>query len=612
MYQNIFISKKDNTCYLWDDQKGMVTFPFKPYAFRKKSGGIYKSLYGDELEKIYKFSARDSNLFESDVPNDTRVLIDAYEDSDEPSTGHKILYFDIEVSSIGGFPKVDDAENEITAIAFYDSALEKYTALILDKERKIQDVASDKTEIYSFEDEDSLLMYFLTKWEEIQPTIATGWNINGFDTPYLYNRIRKVLGDRHIKRLSPINVVYRNEYTKKIIVAGVSFIDYMELYKKYNIRMEVSYALGYIGKKVVNIEKTSFVGSLDDLYKNDINKYIEYNLNDVKIIVALEKKLQFIEQARAICHKGHVPYECCLTPSRFLEGAILMYLRRNQLVSKNKPVEFKEEHEDLNDDDDEDEKFEGAYVKTPIPGRYDWIFDLDMTAMYPSIIMSLNISPETKVGVVHTIDYDDKFANERIKNLTDDYENLSDAAKVDMSLENYIEERLFKFNSTMFVKNQIQTYKIGSASYDSEGFKNLLDIQNLSVAGNGTLYRKNKQGIIPEILAKWFEERDKLRKLAKKHGDAKEWDKYEFYDQQQKVVKVLLNSVYGCLGLSTWRFHDKDNALAVTITGQELIKNTQKVINRFYKNTIGKKYLVKYKDGTSEIISENDKNSIIE
>ena len=193
MYQNIFISKKDSTVHLWDDQKGYIKFPYRPYAYRKRPGGMYRSIYGDELEKVFKFNPKDPSLFESDVPAETRTLIDAYEDSDEPSTGHRLVYYDIEVSTEGGFPKVNEADKEITAIALYDAATEQYTAFILDKDNRLQEYKKDNVEVRSFTNEESLLSHFLTKWEEIQPTIATGWNIDEFDTPYLFNRIKRVL-----------------------------------------------------------------------------------------------------------------------------------------------------------------------------------------------------------------------------------------------------------------------------------------------------------------------------------------------------------------------------------------------------------------------------------
>ena len=587
MYQNIFVSKKDNIIHLWDDKKGYVTVPYRPYAYRKREGGMYRSIYGDELEKVYKFSPKDPSLFESDVPAETRILIDAYEDSDEPSEGHRVVYLDIEVSTEGGFPNVEEADKEITAIAIYDSLTAKYTAFILDKENKLNDFVKENVEVRSFTAEDSLLMHFLTKWEEIQPTISTGWNSDNFDMPYLFRRMKNIVGSNNAKRLSPIKVAYINDWNKKVIVAGVTHLDYMTLYKKLNIKQEASYALGAIGKKIVGMEKIAYKGSLDDLYKADINKYIEYNLNDVQIIVALEKKLQFIELARAICHKGHVPYEWYEMSSRFIEGAILMYLRRKGQVAKNKSLDGRDEYETQMEDNEQG--FEGAYVKAPIPGRYDWVFDLDLTSMYPNIIISLNLSPETKVAVINKIEYDDSYVEDRTKEIREDYENLGDSVQKKTPFAQYLDQRLYAFNARLFAQNKIGKYHVGSTVYTNDEFKQLITQTNLSVASNGVMCKQDKTGVIPEILVKWFDERKDLRKLAKKHADLKEWEKYEFYDGRQKVQKVLLNSIYGVLGLPIFRFYDKDNASAVTITGQDIIKSTGKAINECFKRSLNEK-----------------------
>ena len=584
MYQNIYFDKKTNTCHLWDDKKGYTSFVFRPYAYRKRPNGKYKSIFGDDLEKVHSFNPRDPSLFESDVPIETRILIDAYEDSDDLSEGHRVLYLDIEVSTEGGFPNVEQADKEITAIAICDGVTEKYTAFILDRDGKLEQFSKDNVEVLSFTTEESLLSHFVTKWEEIQPTIVTGWNSNDFDMPYLYRRMKSVIGASQAKRMSPIGVTYINDWSKKLVIAGVTHLDYMRLYEKLNIKKEPSYALNAIGKKIVGMEKITYKGSLDDLYKSDINKYIEYNLNDVQIIVALEKKLQFIELARAICHKGHVPYECYDRSSRFIEGAILMYLRRNNQVAKNKPVDGREEYE--NQQESDEQGFEGAYVKEPVPGRYEWVFDLDLTSMYPNIVISLNISPETKVAVIDRIEYDEQHITDRRRELTDDWENLSDKAKNETPLEQYIEQKLYSYNARMFAQNKISTYHLGSASYTHAQLKDLLEQSKLSISSNGVLYQKDVPGVLPNILVKWFDERKEMRTLAKKYAKEKNWELYEFYEQRQKVQKVLLNSIYGVLGLAIFRFYDKDNASAVTITGQDIIKTTGKAINEYFKKTL--------------------------
>jgi DNA polymerase elongation subunit (family B) len=133
----------------------------------------------------------------------------------------------------------------------------------------------------------------------------------------------------------------------------------------------------------------------------------------------------------------------------------------------------------------------------------------------------------------------------------------------------------------------METVEVGSTVYSFQEFKNVLKEGKYSIASNGVMYNTNYQGVIPEILVKWFDERKELRKLAKKYGDAKEWDKYAYYDRAQKTVKVQLNSIYGVLGLPIFRFYDKDNASAVTLTGQDIIKTTDKAVNQYFKKSLG-------------------------
>ncbi len=84
--------------------------------------------------------------------------------------------------------------------------------------------------------------------------------------------------------------------------------------------------------------------------------------------------------------------------SRFLEGTIVTYLHRKGIIVTNKPADGREMMENRMENDDEG--FAGAYVKPPKPGLYEWVYSLDLQSLYPSIIMSLNISPETKIGYV--------------------------------------------------------------------------------------------------------------------------------------------------------------------------------------------------------------------
>lgn len=562
MYQNIYCNRKTDEIFIWDDELGLKKYDmasFK-YAYKRKSGGEYKSIYGDELEKVYNFNTSDPDVFESDVPIETRVLLDLYADSDEPSKNHRIGVIDIEVSTIGGFPNLETADKEITGISLYDYITRTCYSFILDKrgqleksETKVEpwygkDIkvveGNENVVVLPFDNEDNLLIAFMDKWQECAFTVITGWNIDFFDMPYLYLRIKHCLGAQAAKCLSPIGVAYMNSFNKKLIVAGISAMDYILLYKKFLAgKMEPSYALGPIGTKLVGINKTQYKGNLDDLFRDDIKKFLEYNINDVKIVVAIDRKLKLIDLYRNICHVGHVSYDNFHMPSRYLDGASLIYLKRNgNLIAPNRPARGREEYEERMEDGEEG--FSGAFVKEPVPGRYNWVFDLDLTSMYPNIIISLNISPETKIGKL-----------------------------TDYALDKHI-------------KGEIETYTIGDVNYTKKEFISLIEKANYSLSSNGILYRQDKKGLIPTLLELWFSQRKEMRKKASDFRKAGDMEQYEFFNQRQQVWKILLNSFYGVLGLPVFRFYNVDNAEAVTTTGVDIIQTTAKAINIYYKEAL--------------------------
>ena len=588
MYQNVFCDRKNELAHVWDDIKGYSTIPLSSfrYAYKKRKNGKYRSIYGDELEKINQFDPKDTDLFESDVPMDTRVLMDLYDESDEPSIGHRVGIIDIEVSSEGGFPNVEDGDKEITAITLYDQTTIHYFVFVLDKKGKMSDSEKNDVSIKIYDDEDTMLMSFLDKWQECAFTIVSGWNCDYFDFPYLYNRLKRCLGPKVAKCLSPIGVCYMNSWNKRMIIAGVSCLDYILLYKKYSGKNEPSYALAPIGKKVVGIDKVTYHGSLMDLYNDDIEKFVDYNLTDVKIVVALDKKLQFIDLARRLCHVGHVPYENFHMSSRYLEGAVLLFLRRNGgLIAPNKRISGQEEYEAQLEEGEEG--FSGAFVKEPVPGRYNWVFDLDLTSMYPNIIISINISPETKVAKISEIKMGDLDVAEKRKAVLQEIEKTGNCPWSDEDgKERYIDRRCKEFDTNFYVRNKITGYKIGNVDYTPDEIAEMLKTKNYSLASNGVMYSQDKRGVIPSILIKWFQERKEMRKKAaefKKMGDK---ENYNFYNQRQYVQKILLNSVYGCLGLPVWRFYDVDNAEATTKTGVSIIQTTDRAINQYYKQKL--------------------------
>lgn len=551
MYHAIYSDRKTSTIHLWDDIHGYTSFKDEPYAYRKSRNGKYKSIFGDSLEKITKFNFRDPNLFSSDIPVDTRVLIDAYGDSDEISINHRIAIIDIEVDSVGGYPNIQDPQKKITAIALYDAKNDHYYCFVLDEEGNVKNEDKDDSSVIAYINEQELLIAFLQKWREINPTIATGWNIDGFDFPYLHARMVVVLGEETANGLSSINICYFNKYKNKMTIAGLNCLDYLILYKKYSGKNLTNYRLDTVAKEELKVGKVEYTGSLDDLKRTDIKKFIEYNLHDIILVKRMNDQLQFIELAMSICHVCHVGYEEFGMSSKFLEGALLTYLRRKKLVAPNKKVEL--EVVDKDDNLADDVGFEGAYVKDPIPGRYEWICSADINSLYPSVIMSLNISPETKIAVIK--DWDS--------------------------------EKLVKKSADKIAfDNEIYTY---------EDFGKIIVDNNLSVSANGVVYDQSKLGCIPDILKTWFAERVEFKNKMKECSDKGDKAGTTFWKRRQHVQKILLNSLYGVLGLSIFRFYDLDNASAVTLTGQEIIKTSARYVNgKFNKrcNTKDKDYVV--------------------
>jgi len=284
MYQAVAYKKRTNTVHIWDDQKGHVQIKYRPYAYAKNPSGQFIALDGTRLNKVTRFDREVPGLYESDINPEVRTLIDLYTDSDEISTGHRTLFIDIEVDIENGFPTPEKAENEITSIAIYDEAGDQRFVWILDKDAQVPSTKEGNFETISCSDEASLLSKFLLTYYEIQPTLITGWNIDFFDIPYLYNRICHILGEKQARTLSPINDVIWLKHRNRYRISGVSCLDYMALYKNFTYNEESSYSLEAISQKELGKGKIKYEGTLDDLMKNDIQGYIDYNMNDVDLV----------------------------------------------------------------------------------------------------------------------------------------------------------------------------------------------------------------------------------------------------------------------------------------------------------------------------------------
>ena len=560
MYTNIGYDKKNNIMHVWDDELGHQKFPFQPYAYLPDSEGDCQSLDGVRLTQVAGNHKDNPKAYESDINEEIRTLIDLYYESDTPSKGHRELFFDIESErDENGYSTPIDARLRITSIAYYDKAGDDRRVLVLDEEKRIDSKGfkTDEYEVEIFRSEADMLTRFINAFAAIQPTIITGWNTDNYDIPYLINRCKNVLGAQSIKKLSPSGIVDWNKNREKYKIFGVSSLDYLTLYKKFTYTELPNYRLDTVAKFELGKGKVEYDGDLNELFATDIHKFVEYNMVDVNLVYELDEKTQLLNLARTICHKGHVSYEDVYYASKYLDGAAIVDLKRNGLVAPNKAFRFVEE-------ESESDALAGAYVMAPVPGLYKWIYDLDLTSLYPSIIMTLNISPETKVAV--------------IKNWDQECLLKSDPQEVTLQNGTYIQD----------IKQWLQ---------DNE----------YTVASNGAVYQTAKRGFLPTILEKWFDERVTYKDKRDEYEVGSE--DYKFYDALQLTQKVLLNSFYGVLGLKTFRFHDLDNAGAITAVGQSIIKFSAKVINNHYAKEVGQDHFINATGGKAEFAFYTDTDS---
>jgi DNA polymerase elongation subunit (family B) len=612
MYQSIYYSfdpEDKGTCYLRDDKKGWLSFKYYPTVYKKNPDGEFKTLFGEPCSPVLgRYDWKDTSLLEKDIQRELAVLRDYYYKEDSPPSHHNTVYLDIEIEMLGALTPqyIRSAPAKITSIALIDANTKNQYCYILDEHQTLNPATEGNRHIIPCGDEQTLLGSFLEKWIQLDPTIVVGYNSDFFDIPYLYYRIKQVLGEELVLYLSPIKKIKEYIYNSysPITLGGINSLDYMMLLKKYITKEESSYKLGDIGLKYANLGKIEYNGTLDTLFKEDINKFIDYNLRDVEIIEALENKLQFIQLTVLICHLCHVPYESVYYNTVLNEGAILTYLKRKGIISPNRPTTVNASIKELSIGDEVTQQrgtptiegvivninnetktvyvetksgvvkersvktirkidsYAGGYLLDPVPGLYSWVIDSDYSSLYPSIIRSLNLSIETLVGRI-------KISNQ---NYNTEYSLLE------------LEEK--KHDEIITVeKLDKQTYKLVEAQTSIGNLLSIIKKNNLIISANGTLFDTSKKSIIAELLNDWFNLRKEYKNLMKqayKNGDKNQG---ELYDQKQHAIKILLNSVYGAFAINSWRFTDGHKILSssITTTGQRFIKETIKYTDKVIK-----------------------------
>ena len=455
----------------------------------------------------------------------------------------KIAYIDIEVGSDNGFPSAENASEAVIAITL-KIGKNCYVFGCGDYQHKRDDVFYLKCS-----SERALLEKFFKMWDKESPDIITGWNIDTFDIPYLVNRAKRMFDEKKnpYRLLSPWRRL--REYTmygmggrelQTYEIYGVETLDYLSLYKKFAYVNQESYRLDHIANVELGERKLDYSeqGTLHLLYKNDYQKFIEYNIKDVELVEQLEEKMKLLEMVISLAYLCKVNYGNTFGQVRMWDTLIYNHLLRKNTVIPPK----RSSHKSF--------EFEGAYVKEPILGIHDWVVNFDLNSLYPHLIMQYNVSPETLVT----------------DELPPELQKIKDARP-----------------GVEGLMNQTQ-------SLDLKKYK-------VTYTPNNEFYRTDKQGFLPEMMQQIYDDRVKYKELMietkKKLQKEKDTQKrfqlsnlVSKYNNMQHNLKITLNSAFGAMGNEHFRFFDQRIAEAITTSGQLSIKWIEKEINRYLNSLL--------------------------
>ena len=377
--------------------------PFNPTLYLPTSNySKWRTLEGKCVEPMKQGSiagAKETIMRYRDVANmevygNTRYLYQyiAEEYPDEhikfdPKT-IRVFNIDIETAAENGFPDIEAADQEILAISIKDS----FTGRIIVFGARAFDNKHDDVDYLHFKTEQSMLSAFLEYWNENFPDVITGWNVQLFDIPYIAGRISRILGEKYTRYLSPWRLISRREIyikgRKQIAydLPGVSTLDYLELYRKFTYTNQESYRLDHICMVELGSRKLdhSEYDTFKEFYQNDWQKFIDYNIHDVRLVDQLDDKMKLLDLAFTMAYDAKVNYEDVFSQVRMWDNYIYVELLKRQIAIPPKK-------ESAN----KSEKYAGAYVKEPKTGFYDWVVNFDLNSLYPHLIMQYNISPET-------------------------------------------------------------------------------------------------------------------------------------------------------------------------------------------------------------------------
>lgn len=548
--------------------------PFRPYLYLEKEGAndavsifktsLVKKAFRNSIDRRRFVESTSNNRLFHNLGPEQQFLIEMYKDrNNDPSFSQfplKIFLLDIEVEASGEFPVPEKAAVPINLITVYDTLTKATHTWGLKEQYKptLPDCIYHRCK-----DEQELILQFVDFWKSDYPDIASGWNSSGFDFPYIINRFIKIFGEDFINQLSPVGTVRgRKVFTdmgKEVTIwsiSGISLIDYMDLYKTFSPGEKESFSLNYISELELGEGKIAYNAvSLGELAQTNWSLFVDYNIQDVHLLVKLEEKLKFLEIARMLSYKGCTNFESALGKVAIVTGAVSIQAAKQGFVIPTFPNK------------QERESYEGGFVRDPEKGIQKAIVSFDVNSLYPNTIITLNISPETKLGKIIQGDID---SNEDI--------------------------------TIRLLNGKIHTLKL-------EKFKNFLKSEQISLSKAGVLYSQKSKGVIPNLIDQIYKERvdtkaqlTKLKKTGKKDRDSVL--KLTYYDTLQYTLKILLNSIYGTFANKHSSLMDIDNAMSITMTGQNVAKAGGNILDEFVKKKYGVSgSITKYGDTDSVYVS---------
>jgi DNA polymerase elongation subunit (family B) len=509
---------------------------FFPTLFVKsKKKTKYKTLNGETVDAINPGTVRDCREFYKkyddiegfDIYGNDRYIYQYISEKypeDEIKfdiSKIKLVTLDIETTSEQGFPDVESCVEEILAITIQDYTTKQ---IVTWGSKPFKNTRNDVT-YHHCPTEYELLTSFINYWMQDVPDVITGWNIQLFDIPYICKRLQRVLGEKLMKRFSPWGLVSEGEIhimgrTNIVFdVGGVTQLDYIDLYKKFTYKAQESYRLDYIAQVELGQKKLdhSEFDTFKDFYTKGWQKFIEYNIIDVELVDRLEDKMKLIELCLTMAYDAKVNYNDVFYQVRMWDTIIYNYLKKRNIVIPPKNRSQK------------NEKYAGAYVKEPKPGKYDWVVSFDLNSLYPHLIMQYNISPET----------------------------LRETRHPSASVERILNEEVTDFNP------------------------------EYATCANGAQYRKDKRGFLPELMDKMYGDRVIFKKKmiqAKKDYEKKPSNaltkEISRCNNIQMAKKIALNSAYGAIGNQYFRYYKLANAEAITLSGQVSIRWIENRMNQ--------------------------------